>query len=240
MRVRDRRRLEMLAYEVTVAEARERERIANDIHDGLGQLLAIARMRLDELDQSLTGSASSEPIAALRSLLAEAGAAARLTTFELHSPLLAEHGLQAAIEGLGARVARHGDTQIVVDGRISPLGIPHEVQAILLRVVRELLLNVHKHARAHRVTITLGGTERSLQIRVADDGRGFDVQRLPGTFNAKGGFGLPSAEAQMRAVGGRLELRSERDRGTTATVSLPLAHCRPHQPAPGGALPRYA
>ena len=232
MRPRDRRRLKFLAYEVTVAEIRERTRVASELHDGLGQLLAIAQMRLDELEQSIDRADMLRQIAELRSLIAEASAEARSATFDLHSPVLKELGLQAAIEALGHRLARPGGTQVVIDGRIGALDLNDTVQAIVLRVVRELLLNVYKHAHARHVAITLSSTSHMLTIRVSDDGQGFEAPQLPRPFSPQGGFGLPSAEAQMRALGGRLDLRSARGSGTTVTVSLNLLQNEAAAPCP--------
>jgi len=229
MRARDRLRLKVLAYEVTVAEIRERARVASDLHDGLGQLLAIAQMRLDELEQSVDAAQALAQIAQLRSLIVEASAEARSVTFDLHSPVLKELGLQAAIEALGCRLARQGNTHVAIDGRIDAPGVHENVQAVLLRVVRELLLNIYKHARARHVSIRLSSTPRRLTICVADDGLGFDAPRLPRAFSPQGGFGLPSVEAQIRALGGRFDLQSACGRGTTATLSLNLQH---HEPAP--------
>jgi signal transduction histidine kinase len=218
-RQRDRRRLQTLAYEVTLAEARERERLANDLHDELGQLLAIAQFRLGEL---ATTGGSNAAFDELRELLTQAAQATRSATFDLHSPLLQQLGLQAAIESLGERLARQARLSVEVRGQFAQVPLNAAVQAVLLRVVRELLANVQKHASARTVTIELRRDERRLGITVRDDGRGFDAAARRHTFSRDGGFGLVSAEAQMQAIGGRLELHSAHGAGTTAILTIEL------------------
>lgn len=225
-RVSDVERLRTLAYELTVAEARERQRLASELHDGLGQLLAVAQFRLGEIEQSLPGASTHPSLVELRSLLVDASCATRSASFDLHSPLLQQLGLRQAIEGLADRLARHGGPRARVDGQLGPWPLTDTAQAVLLRVVRELLLNVYKHARACQVGIVFDDGPRGLCIHVSDDGRGFDAAGRRSEVGPDGGFGLASVEAQMRSIGGRLELSSAPGRGTTASVVLLRARRR--------------
>jgi signal transduction histidine kinase len=217
---RDRARLRTLAYEVTMAEARERERLANDLHDELGQLLAIVQFRLGEL-AAATG-ADADAFSELRDLLTQAARATRSATFDLHSPLLQQLGLQAAIESLGERLARQAHLSVEVQGRLGPLPLNTAVQAVLLRVVRELLANAARHARASSVRLLLHSDEHQLVVTISDDGRGFDPATRRHSPGSEGGFGLLSAEAQMQAIGGRLDLQSSEGHGTTVRLGLAL------------------
>jgi signal transduction histidine kinase len=223
-----RQRLQTLAYELTVAEARERERIANGLHDSLGQLLAIAQFRLGELAAALEPAAGAPQARLahkaneLMALLAQASGETRRATFDLHSPLLRQLGLRAAIEGLGERLQRQSQLVVQVDGELDETSLAEPVQAVLLRIVRELLLNAYKHARATQVQVHLGADETGrAQIRVCDDGCGFT--RAPGGagFSPEGGFGLASAEAQMQAIGGQLAVRSAPGQGAAVVLTLP-------------------
>jgi hypothetical protein len=89
-----------LAYQVALAAVRERERLANELHDGLGQLLAIAQMRVDELASACESDSNRRIVDELKSLLDEASRAAHAATFDLHSPVLDQLGLDAALRGL--------------------------------------------------------------------------------------------------------------------------------------------
>ena len=215
-------RLQTLAYEITVAEARERARIATGLHDDIGQILAMAHLKLGELGASSTDADRSRHHEELRSLLGQAVRATRTATFDLRSPLPRQLGLKAAIEALGDRIARACNLRVVVEGHAPAEPPPEPELSIVFRVVRELLLNIQKHAQAQHVRITLRCLDDQLLIRVADDGVGFDPPQLPHDFSPEGGFGLLSAEAQMEAMGGRLCIESAPGHGTQATLTLPL------------------
>jgi two-component system NarL family sensor kinase len=156
-------------------------------------------------------------------MLVHAMRATRTATFDLRSPLPQQLGLKAALQALGDRARRDSGLDVRIDGDMPALPIAEPVLSIVFRVVRELLLNIQKHAHARNVHITLRSFDHQLMIAVVDDGRGFDTQQRR-QFTAEGGFGLVSAEAQMQAIGGRLRMESQPARGTLATVTLPLAH----------------
>jgi len=215
-------RLQTLAYEITVAEARERARIATGLHDDIGQILAMAHLKLGELGASTTEPDRARHQEELRSLLGQAVRATRTATFDLRSPLPRQLGLKGAIEALGDRIARACNLRVRVEGDAPAVPPPEPMLSIVFRVVRELLLNIQKHAQAQNVRITLRGFDDQLMIRVADDGVGFDPPQLPHDFSPEGGFGLLSAEAQMEAMGGRLRIESTPGQGTQATLTLPL------------------
>lgn len=215
-------RLQALAYEITVAEARERARIATDLHDDIGQILAMAHLKLGELGASRSEADRARLHEELRGLLGHATRATRTATFDLRSPLPRQLGLKAAIEALGERIGRACNLCVRVAGEAPAVPPPEPVLSIVFRVVRELLFNIQKHAQAQHVHITLRSFDDQLMIRVADDGVGFDPPQLPHDFSPEGGFGLLSAEAQMEAMGGRLSIESAPGRGTEATLALPL------------------
>lgn len=214
--------LRTLAYELTVAEARERARIACGLHDDLGQLLTGARLRLGELRQACQGPARAL-VDEVLGLVGQAAQSARSATFDLCSPLL-QLGLQCALQGLADRLARDGQLSVQVRGELPAVDLPEQVQAVVFRVVRELCLNVQKHAAASElvIDIDLDSAATLLCITVKDDGRGFRPDAAPRRFSREGGFGLASAQAQMQALGGRLGVASRPGCGTVARLVLPL------------------
>lgn len=214
-------RLRSLAYELTLAEARERERIAIGLHDDIGQLLAMVRYKLAELGAALPpDSAAVGLLDEAHVLVRQASDATRSATFDLHSPVLRQLGFKTALESLAQRVNRSCGLRVSVAGEMPPLPLPEPVLSVVFRVVRELLFNVQKHASASAATIQLGASARRWEVRVSDDGSGFVVAAR--RCGPDGGYGLVSAEAQMQAVGGALEIRSAPGHGTCATVTLPL------------------
>lgn len=216
-----RRRLQTLAYELTVAEARERQRIAHLLHDEIGQLLAMAQFRLSELSQSAApDTAQASMFEELRLLLYQAAQATRAATFELHSPVLHQLGLEAALQSLAQRMQRASKMRVHLRCELGALPLADAVLSVLLRTVRELALNAQKHAKATNLWIALHQDDGGLHISVKDDGAGFDAAAVTGRFSPEGGFGLISAEAQMQAIGGQLRIDSSPGSGTTATITL--------------------
>ena len=216
------RRLQTLAYELTVAEARERQRIAHLLHDEIGQLLAMAQFRLSELGHNpATDAVQASQFEELRQLLYQAAQATRAATFELHSPVLHQLGLEAALQSLAQRMQRASKMRVHLRCELAELALADAVLSVLLRSVRELALNAQKHAKAANLWIALDHDDSGLQITVKDDGVGFDVAAVMGRFSPEGGFGLVSAEAQVQAIGGRLHIDSSPGCGTTATITLP-------------------
>jgi signal transduction histidine kinase len=215
-------RLRTMAYELTVAECRERHRIARDLHDGIGQLLAVARFKVMELRQSPAAEHASH-LDELSELLEEASRATRSATFDLSTPAL-ELGLDEALRSLAQRLGRNPSSTYHVVGRLPAVALSPAVLAVLYRVARELALNAQRHARARQISIRLEGDDRQLRIMVSDDGIGIAADWTRRSLSPEAGFGLLSARAQMQAIGGDLALESGPGAGTQATVSLPLEH----------------
>lgn len=211
--------LRTLAYELTVAEARERDRIALELHDGLGQLLAAARFKVNELRQCPPGEHAPH-LDELVDLLTQASRATRSATFDLSNPAL-RLGLDEALRGLAQRLARRSGPTFHVDGHMPAWHWPEPVVSVLYRVVRELALNVQRHAHARQAWIRLGSRDGLLTITVSDDGIGMVPESAARGLSREGGFGLVSALAQMQALGGTLVVESGAGSGTVATVSLP-------------------
>jgi len=215
-----RRGLRLLAHELTVAEARERERIARDLHDEIGQILAVARFRVDELKRCPAAEVAPQ-LDELAGLLLQASRATRTATFDLASPVL-RLGLEEALIELTQRLARAGGPAYHVDGHLPPGEWPEPVLWVLYRVVRELAVNVQRHAHARQAWVRLGGDGERITVTVVDDGIGIDADWATRGPSREGGFGLVSAYAQMQALGGSLVVESGAGSGTQATVSLPV------------------
>ena len=214
-----------LAYEVAAIEARERQKIANDLHDEIGQLLAIMELKLGALGTSTSPDQLSSHIKELLCFVGQASQATRSATFELSCPLLQYLGLQAAIEGLAHRLTGISGLMIHIEGSLPKAELPHPVAQVLFRVVRELLMNVLKHARAYDVWVVMSGNDSEIQFLIVDNGVGMSGRQRR-QFGPDGGYGLVSAEAQMRAMNGRLVFSSPdigKNGGTRVELSVPIA-----------------
>lgn len=214
-------RMRVLLYALSVAEERERQRIAAGLHDDLGQWLAIAKLKLGRLGATRDDAERARLTEDVRSLVDRASRAARSTTFELGSPLLRQLGFDAAVQSVGERLQDHVGLRFHFHAADGPPPLPEDTLIVLVRVVRELLFNVHKHARATHVEVRTSRDAGGYRIEVSDDGIGFHAdERLP-PFGAMGGFGLFSAEAQVRAIGGRLAIDSAPGAGTRVVITVP-------------------
>jgi signal transduction histidine kinase len=220
-------RLQALATELTLAEQRERKRLASELHDYLAQMIALGRIKVTQLRQKVSGEAPAarQLVAEVDSLLEKAGEYTRSLMAKLNPPVLDELGLPSALTWLAKQMPLHG---LLVDVRLSQeqVPLPDDQAVLLFQSVRELLINVAKHAGTDRATVSLTvDPEQRLSIVVQDSGRGFDPAALEGkSENAH--FGLFSVRERMQAMGGRLDVTSAPGEGTTVTMTLPLVQAK--------------
>ncbi len=208
-------RLEELSAALLATEERERERLAELLHDEVSQTLYACQLQLDALSPELGTDEARRRIAQARTLAGEALDQTRALTAELHPPVLHDLGLLEAIEWLLPRLEQRYETQARVHRTAAFAAIPSGVHGPLFRSLSELLVNACKHAAATEITVSAeldrGG---DICIQVADNGRGFDQSRRGA------GFGLLSVERRMACLRGALELTSAPERGTIATLRL--------------------
>lgn len=202
---------------VAAAEARQRERIARRLHDEVGQLQVLERLKLEQL-RGLVGGQAATLVQELAALMAQATAASRAVVCELAEPAN-PGGLLAALEALARRISGYGQLAVTHEGHLPALALPEDRLAAVCRAVQELCLNAQKHAGARRVRIRSGQRGAWLIVSVCDDGIGLQGCR---PWAPAGGFGLASVRAELRAAGGELRLRSVPGQGLRACILLPL------------------
>ena len=214
-------RLQHMAFDAALAEERERRRIAADLHDRIGQSLALAQITLT----SIRGTISGAPRAAVDQavdLLAQSATDTRTLIFELSPPVLHDLGFKAALSWLVEDLhKRHGiEVSITDDGADDALD--DSSATVLFRAVRELLLNVFKHAKTSRAEVFLRHQDHLFHIDVQDQGVGFDAND-GGASSASGGFGLFSVREQIDRLGGNMEIASAPRHGTRVSIRVPLS-----------------
>jgi two-component system sensor histidine kinase UhpB len=217
-------RLKALAAQLTIAEERERRRLATELHDTVSQSLALARVQMANARDLVESDEASVLLAETSATLLQALKSTRQIMADLSSPQISELGLGAAIsEWLEEHVgARHGlETAFHAQGEEPTLN--DDLKALLFRNVRELLANVVKHAKARKVSVLLAEENQRVKITVEDDGVGFDAEGA-GLLKAsdEGGFGLFSIQERMSDLGGSLSLDSTPGKGCVAVLTLPL------------------
>jgi signal transduction histidine kinase len=223
--LRHRDDLQRLATELTVTEERNRRDLALELHDGIGQDLAVARLML-ERSHSLSGEARERELDSLLETLKRAIRRTQSLTYDLSPPTLHELGLRPALRSLLRRLAQ----EYGFEGQWEETGEsrePDEASRVLLyRSTRELLMNVVKHAEAARVRLLFTAGDASLRVTVEDDGHGFDPALLEGPAPEGGRFGLFSVRERLAALGGRLWAES-RPGLTRIELELPILDPRP-------------
>ncbi|MGD0077282.1 MAG: PAS domain S-box protein [Sedimentisphaerales bacterium] len=219
------KQLKRLAARLTLTEERERRRIAGKIHDEISQTLAIVKIKLDTLQSSSPSEASAAEIAEISSSVEKVIQETRTLTFELSYPILYELGFEAAVaEWLSEQVQKkHGiATEFQDDGQTKPLD--DDVRVLLFRNIRELLINIIKHARADKVKVSVAKTDDSIKVTVEDNGVGLNVEEI--TASRKGSFGLFSIRESIGELGGSFEIESKPGAGCKVTMMAPLKGIR--------------
>jgi PAS domain S-box-containing protein len=217
------KQLRSLASDLSLAEERERRRIATTLHDHIGQILAISKIKLGALLQSADNDGFLEQLKEVREHVEQAIQYTRSLTFELSPPILYDLGLESALEWLTEQIKEQHGIHCVFETDGSPKPVSDEIRIVLFSAVRELLMNVTKHAQASVAKITIRRVNDSIVIHVADNGVGFTVSKMNFYLDENKGFGLFSIRERLRHLSGQMDVRSGRGRGTRVILTAPLA-----------------
>jgi len=214
--------LRSLACELSLAEERLRRKIATDVHDNIGQNLAISKIKLEALRKNIGSGDFSDNIREILELITQTISVTRSLTFEISPPVLYELGFESAMEWLVRNVRKmHGfDAEFESDGQDKPMD--NNIRVLLFQAVRELLVNIAKHAQASMVTVISEREDNQIRVRVIDDGVGFDVEQVRGKAENSTGFGLFSIRERLGLVGGSVEIDSKLGVGTKVILKAPL------------------
>jgi len=216
------RQLRTLASELLFTEERERRRLATDLHDSIGQALAISKLKLDALKTAVLSSPLALDLEEISALLDGTIQQTRSLTFELSPPVLYELGLVPALESLVEQMERRYNLRIqfVEDGRPKP--VSEDLAVLLFRTVQELLVNVVKHANSQKARVAVIRDRARLRIRVEDNGIGFDPAEIDSHEDRARRFGLFSIKERLHHLGGKVEIESSPGKGTQVSLTAPL------------------
>jgi two-component system, NarL family, sensor histidine kinase UhpB len=210
----ERRRSGQLAMR---AQEEERRRLARDLHDEVNQALTAILLRLEALAQETTPEHRPE-VAELKRLVNQAMDELLNLARQLRPSALDDHGLVPAVETQLKRFSARTGIEVRLDTQGEPDTLPEVVQTAIYRVAQEALTNVTRHAGATVVQLELEEGPAGAELRVRDDGGGFE----PGVAQAdNGGLGLVGMAERARLVGGELDVRSAPGGGTTVTLRVP-------------------
>ncbi len=215
-------KLRSLASELSLAEERERRRIAAELHDRIGQTLAMSKLKMGILKESVSDPDLAKRLEETKSLIDQAIRDTRYLTMELSRPILYELGFEAAIEWLSEQTQNQHDihVQFAADNQAKPLS--QDVQVLLFKIVQELFHNIIKHAGASTAKVSLSKAGEKINIVVEDDGVGFETDESGSRSGQANGFGLFSIRERLDHLGGQFEIESRPGHGTRAILSAPL------------------
>ena len=214
-------RLQSLASELSLVEERERRSIATDLHDQIGQTLSVIKMRCFALRDELDSADLIRQVDEIKELVKQTIRDTRSLTFELSPPVLYELGLVAAIDWLAEQFQAKYGLQCTVESDARPKPLNQDFAIVLFRSVRELMINIIKHAGAQKVKIAIRANKKNLRIRVTDDGVGFMPETRTRAYKNQQ-FGLFNITERIQHLGGKLEIDSQKGKGTMVTLVAPL------------------
>jgi PAS domain S-box-containing protein len=218
--------LRELSLHLFKTQDEERKRIARDLHDSLGQSLAVMKMSLDSVASIESENAEVRgPLAQCLSLVEECIKEVRTMSYLLYPPMLEEMGLKSAIfwylEGFTTR------SDVNTTFEVSPeFGrLPREVELALFRVLQESLTNVHRHSGSSTAHVRLAIENATAILQIQDQGKGIPAGILEEAGQDRTGslgVGLRGMSERMQQLGGKLEIFSNPD-GTTVSATVPVA-----------------
>ena len=226
--------LRALALELTRVEESERQRLALFLHDEIGQSLALLQMMFGRFSASAKLKSKKRDIQQIRDLLDKAIDQTHTLTFELSPPVLHQLGLEAAIDWAGEKISHDHGIEFTFNDDGMAKSLNPDLQVILFRCVRELMLNTVKHAKAKRLTVAIAREGENILFTIADDGLGFDPS-LHDTQTEETGFGLLSVREHLAAMSGTCRIQSTPGQGTRITLTVPVGGGGPEE---GGAACR--
>ncbi len=216
------KRLKDLAIELTLAEEKVRKQIAGDLHDNVGQLLTSSRMQLSTINDEMDKFEVGKKIKSISAALLQASQATRDAIFNLSPPQLHEIGLYAAIhDWMKEQIEIKYGIKTAISGKKEKYKLDENTRFLLFRSIRELIINVTKHARAAHLNIELNRKKDMLEIMVRDDGVGFDYNSK--LFKLKSdSYGLFSIQERISDLGGSIKITSTPGSGTKIKLVIPL------------------
>ncbi|CAB3678519.1 cache domain-containing protein [Trinickia soli] len=234
-------KLKRLAQQVVESQEHERARLSRELHDGISQMMVSVKLLLESALARLEHA--SHPERRVPSAEAALGTAltrlshvlreVRRISHALRPSMLDDLGLAAALEQLTRELSEETgiEMRVETDAASRAAVLPAAVNTALFRVAQEALTNIVRHAQAAHVTLAFVVAEHTVTLAIADDGRGFDIERVQA--DARGGIGLRNMRERLEAVAGTLTIASQPGL-TLVSASAPLPHpilARPIEPS---------
>jgi len=212
--------LEKVSHRLIEAQEQERARIARELHDDIGQRLALVCNGLEQLQQSASESPAKilSQMGKLRSETSKIATDLQALSHELHSSKLELLGAAVAMKGFCREYAEQQRVEISCEMRDLPSNLSPDIALCLFRVLQEALRNAIRHSGVKRFDVRSWGTPDEIHLTISDSGSGFELEA---TRNSRG-LGLVSMEERLKLVKGTLSIDSQTNRGTTIHARVPI------------------
>jgi PAS domain S-box-containing protein len=214
-------KLRGLTSSITLAEEFERHKIATNLHEQIGQTLAVSKMKLGALREVATTREMICALDEIRELISQTIQDTRSLTFELSPPVLHEVGLKGALEWLVENFTNQGTIRYSFQDDGKTPHLDGNIRVLLFRATREILFNVAFHSNAVDANVNFSEDDKHVYISVKDNGVGFDPAKIDEKVAELSGVGLFSIRERINHLGGRLEVESGPGKGTRVTIVSP-------------------
>jgi signal transduction histidine kinase len=214
------------------SQDQERRRIARELHDSTGQLLAALELNLGRLDEVMP--MVRESLSSSVDLASECTRQIRSMSYLLHPPMLEELGLLYALRDYTRGFSQRSGVEVALDAPTDLSRLSPDTELALFRVVQEALANIQRHSESRDAIVRIVSGSRSIRLEVEDHGRGIAPDLLTSNGEpslAKMGVGLRGMEERLRHLGGRVTVESRRGR-TLVRAEVPIG-----EEGSGGRLP---
>jgi signal transduction histidine kinase len=230
--VEHQKQLRFLSSQLSIAEEKEKLRIATELHDNIGHALAMMNNRLELLRNSLPSDKEKKFLNEIQELVVNAIRYTRSLGTELSSPLINHLSFVAAVEWLAEDIL--GTNGIAFSQNIegSPQLPPSDNRVIFIKAIKEIMINIVKHAKATNVEIIISKENDDIIVKIRDNGMGFDVDAIsPVSSEDWSGFGVFTIRERIADLNGHFQIVSEAGLGTDVTLSIPYTNTEVAQEA---------
>jgi two-component system NarL family sensor kinase len=195
----------------------ERQRLARELHDGLGQMIIATKLKTESLVNSVDGI-NNDNIARLRHMYDSLVDEVRSISNNLMPAALQEFGLEIALKQICSEISAHSQIKVIFDSQISNREMDKRIVVYVFRIAQEALNNAVKHAGASEIIMNLIGNEKMISLNVQDDGIGINLEQ---PLSLKG-RGINSMNERVRLLNGLIDISKGVNKGTIVSVKIPL------------------
>jgi signal transduction histidine kinase len=205
---------------ITQGQEDERRRLARELHDDTIQALIALKQRAQLTRLALPKDTQLQPLTELEALTEQAIENLRRTIRALRPIYLEDLGLVAALEMLANEAGQNSDLTVEYRASGNERRLAPDVELALYRMAQEALSNIKRHAHARQASVVIEFNTQAIQIKVNDDGVGFEIPKIPAEFVSSGHFGLAGLYERAQLIGASLDIKSEPGKGTQLSISL--------------------